>query len=472
MRSIVAILCVVWIIGIAFGVFSLAPILVALLVGFCVLCMHRASYSVQVLIAVATVALLGVVYGRTTSNIPHLHCDFQTPFQATLTQVRGVYARYTLSVFTRDDDCSILVYDPRYPVLIEGARVSIGGKNEYVGDAFRDFPGYAKFLQEDDIDLVIRNPQITLETQGASVFSNARFHAMSVFGKLFGEPDASILIAMMIGDRGMIPRSVKDSFQRSGITHILSISGFHVSLLAGVLALILWRLPVPSWIHYGIVGGILWTYIVAIGAPPAAIRAGLFWTLIIIAYRVRALVGLPTSIILTLCFVLTSNPLLASSISFQLSVASVAGIGVGVLFLRRIWVHSRFHAIGIGLAVSLGATCATLPLTAYYFGDISIIGVFVNIIVVPLVAILMYVALCTLLLYMIFPPLGFAISLVSHVLMKALLLVAAAGASVPYGSFQHIVFPLWAVGVYYAVVGAMLFFAMRMLHIRFREIWV
>lgn len=472
MRSIVAILCVGWIIGIAFGVFSLAPIFIALCIGVCVLCMYKASYPVQALAAVATVSLLGAVYGRATSDTPHLRCDAKAPLHATLTQIRGVYATHTLSVFKRDDDCSILVYTPRYPVLIEGAHVSIDGKVEYVADAFRGLPGYAKFLQEDGIDLVIRNPQLTLEVQGTSIFSNARLHAMSVFGKLFGEPDASILVAMMIGDRGMIPRPITDSFQKSGVIHILSISGFHVSLLAGVLALALWRLPVPSWLHYCIVGGILWTYIIAIGAPPAAIRAGLFWTLIIVAYRVRALVGLPTIIILTLCIVLTYSPLLAGSISFQLSVASVAGIGVGVLFLRRIRVHSKFRSIYVGLAVSLGATCATLPLTAYYFGNISIIGIVVNIIVVPLVAILMYVALCTLLLYMVFQPLGLAVSLISHVLMKTLLFVTAAGANVPYGSFQHLVFPLWAVGVYYVSVSVLLFFAMRMLHIRFREIWV
>lgn len=472
MRGIVAILCIGWIVGIALGVFSLAPTIIALCVGFCVLCLYKSSYSIQVLIVVAAVASLGAVYGRATSDAPRPHCDVKAPVHVTLTQVRGVYATYTLSVFKRDDGCSILVYAPRYPVLIEGANVSIGGKVEYVADAFLGLPGYSKFLQEDGIDLVIRNPQLTLEVQGTSIFSNTRLHAMGVFGKLFGEPDASILVAMMIGDRGMIPRPITDSFQKSGVIHILSISGFHVSLLAGVLALILWRLPVPSWLHYCIVGGILWTYIIAIGAPPAALRAGLFWTLIIIAYRVRALVGLSTIIILTLCVVLTHNPLLASSISFQLSVASVAGIGVGVLFLRRIRIPSRFRSISIGLAVSLGATCATLPLTAYYFGNISIIGIVVNIIVVPLVAILMYVALCTLLFYAIFQPLGIAVSLVLHVLMKALLFVTAAGASVPYGSFQHLVFPLWAVGAYYAVFIAALFFAMRKLRIHPRELWI
>src|SRR3989344_2651162 len=429
-------------------------------------------FSIQYFVAAVMVLLLGIVLGHSRADIPALVCDTATPMPATLTEIRGMYATHTLSVFKKDDGCSLLVYAPRGLELIDGARVLIDGKVERVADAFTGLPGYVKFLQEDGVMLVARNPQITVEKQGVSKISQARRISMGAFTKLFGEPDAGILIAMMVGDRGMIPREITDSFQKSGITHILSISGFHVSLLAGVLVLMLWKLPLPAWVQYAVVGSMLWTYIVAIGAPPAAIRAGMFWTLVVVAYRMRALVGLPTIILLTLCAILSFNPALVRSIGFQLSIAAVGGLGVGIFFFRRLHISSPLRPLALCLSVSFGATGATLPLTAHYFGNVSLIGILVNIIVIPLVALLMYVALGALVVVLIWKPLGMALSFLVHVLMQLLLTVASAGASIPYGSFQNLIFPLWAVGAYYICCGALFIIALRVFRIRFREIWV
>ncbi len=429
-------------------------------------------FSIQYIVAAAMVLLLGIVLGHSRADIPAPICNPAAPFEATLTEVRGMYATHTLSVFKKDDGCSLLVYAPRGLVLIERARVKIDGKVERVADAFKSLPGYATFLQEDGIALVIRNPHVSVVTQGTSLISRTRLSVMNAFESVFGEPDAGVLIAMMIGDRGMIPREITDSFQKSGITHILSISGFHVSLLAGVLAILLLRLPVPLWAYYGFVGGILWVYIIAIGAPPAAIRAGMFWSFVIIAYRMHALLGLPTIILLTICALLSFDPSLVRSIGFQLSIAAVIGLGVGVFFFRRLHISSPLRPLALSIAVSLGATAATLPLTAYYFGSISLIGILVNIVVIPLVALLMYAALGALAISLVWEPLGMALSFIVHILMQVLLAVASAGASVPYGSFQDLLFPLWAVGAYYACCIVLFCIALWLFRIRFREIWV
>lgn len=472
MRTAIAILCVLWIVGIACGVYSVPLVVVGLIGIISIAFLFRRSFPLQWCGVAVGVLLLGVALGGSHAKSPARMCDTATPVQATLTEIRGMYATHTLSVFKKDDGCSLLVYAPRYLVLIEGAHAQIDGKIEYVADAFKNLPGYVKFLQEDGISLIVRNPRINIVSQGTSVISRIRLSALSAFGRVFGEPDAGILVAMMIGDRGMIPREITDSFQKSGITHILSISGFHVSLLAGVLVLILWKLPLPGWVQYAVVGSILWVYILAIGAPPAAIRAGMFWTLVIVAYRTRALVGLPTIILLTLSTLLSFDPALIRSIGFQLSLTAIIGIGVGVFFFRRIRVPSVLRPLALSVAVSLGATGATLPLTAYYFGNISLIGILANIIVIPLVATLMYVALGALVFALVWKPLGMVLSFITHICMQILLAVAGAGATIPYGSFQDIMFPLWAVGVYYVACGALLGIALQTFRIRFREIWV
>lgn len=468
MRAVVAIFCVLWIVGIALGIFSVLLGLVGVLGVLCVLLLHKR----QVFCAAIAVLVLGYIYGYAHASSAIRTCTPAMPSSATLTEIRGMYPTYTLSVFTRDDTCSILVYAPRGLVLFEGARVTIEGKAERSEDAFGALPGYVKFLYEDGIALVVRNPHITVHTQGISRVSQMRKDAMHVFERLFPEPDASVFIAMMIGDRGMIPRDITSSFQKSGIIHILSISGFHVSLIASVLLLVFWRLPFRSWLISLCIGVVLWAYIGAIGAPPAAIRAGMFWTLIMIAYRSRALIALPTTILLTLAALLTYDATLVRSIGFQLSIAAVSGIGVGIFLFRRIYVSRYLRPVVASFAVSLGASLATFPLTAYYFGNISIVGIIVNIIIVPLVALMMYLALVAVFVSMIIEPLGLALSFSTHILMRIVIETAHSAAIVPYGSFENIIFPAWAVGLYYVCFFIAFFVAMRILRIRFREIWI
>lgn len=472
MRAAIALIWAFWIIGVTagglYGDWAL-PILfslVAALIGVWF------RFSIPVWMASIGVCLLGASLGISYAKPVAMHCEPGAQTVATLTEIRGMYATHTLSVFMRDDGCSLLVYAPRTPVLIEGARVRIEGEMQSVDEAFAGLPGYRKFLHDEGITLTVRMPVLTLEQQGISRFSQMRLAVMGLFGKVFAEPDAGILVAMMVGDRGMIPRDITTSFQQSGITHILSISGFHVSLIAGVLMLVLLRLPFPSWLQYCVVLTVLWMYIIAIGLQGAAVRAGVFWTLLMVAYRAHALMGLSTVIILTVACLFAVDPLLARSIGFQLSVMAVAGIGIAAVMSRRLHVSPTLRPFVASLIVSLGATVTTLPLTAYYFGSFSLIGIVVNIIAIPLVALMMYCALVALALYVIFQPVGLAVSYVVHVCMTALIGISRNASAIPYGSFQELSFPLWAVSVYYVVLTCAVIVYMRWYRISLREIWV
>lgn len=472
MRVLPAILCSAWILGIGIGSFSVSPAAYVSVAALLAVIFFFRPLPIQAIIASIFVLGMGILYGGSYVDAPMKSCEVALPMQGSLIENRGMYATHTLSVFKSEEGCSLLVYAPRTPVLIKGATARLEGKAELVADVFKGLPGYVKFLHEEGISHVVDTPTITLISQGTSRISRARIGAMQRLGQVFAEPDAGILTAMMIGDRGMIPRDVTQAFQQSGITHILSISGFHVSLLAGVLALVVWRLPIPRWLYFSIVFAVLWSYIIAIGLQSAAVRAGIFWTLFMLAYRARALVGLPTVLLITLSLILTVDPTLARSIGFQLSIAAVTGIGVAVIFLRRMSLSSTIRPLAVSLTASLGATIATLPLTAYYFGNLSFIGILVNILVIPLVAMGMYTALGALVLYAISKPLGLLLSYMVHLCIQAVLYIAYGASRIPYGSFQEVIFPAWGVGVYYALCIALVIYLMRVFRISLREVWV
>jgi competence protein ComEC len=88
---------------------------------------------------------------------------------------------------------------------------------------------------------------------------------------------------MVLGDSSRLPKELEEAFRRSGITHVLAISGQHVAVLAAMIYVVLRLLAVPVLFRNPAVLGILWLYIFIAGAPPSAIRAGVVATFVLSA---------------------------------------------------------------------------------------------------------------------------------------------------------------------------------------------
>ena len=79
--------------------------------------------------------------------------------------------------------------------------------------------------------------------------------------------EAAVVRGMVLGDRSLMPEELEKSFQRSGITHVLAISGQHVVIVAGVIFFAIRILAIPPTIRAGVTMGLVWLYIFIAGAP-------------------------------------------------------------------------------------------------------------------------------------------------------------------------------------------------------------
>ena len=143
--------------------------------------------------------------------------------------------------------------------------------------------------------------------------------------------EASIVRAMVLGDRSRMPEELEEDFRRSGITHILAISGQHVAILAAMAYFVLRYFAVPLPVRVSVTLTLVWLYILIAGAPPSATRAGVVATLVLGASLLGRQVSPLHFMTAMLAFVLAYNPDLVYSTGFQLSVAAVFGI----LLLRK-----------------------------------------------------------------------------------------------------------------------------------------
>ena len=200
---------------------------------------------------------------------------------------------------------------------------------------------------------------------------------------LFGRR-AGTVEALLINRRGGMAPELKDRYARAGLVHILSISGFHVGvILAWVLLGV--RLLTPRRHLAAAIGvGVAAAYVAFIGWPAPAARAVLLAALAGQArWRQRALAPLPLLAVAAVV-VLLVDPWAVLDAGAWLSVAALAG---AVLATR--WSDRRLGR-GWGwrlLAGSLGATIATAPISAALFGAVSVAGIALNFVAVPLAAV-------------------------------------------------------------------------------------
>ena len=217
-------------------------------------------------------------------------------------------------------------------------------------------------------------------------------------------PGSAILQAMVLGEEGGLTDEVRDTFMSAGVTHILSISGSHLGLVAlacfGLLRWLLFLLPERSYLRLTLladpkkIAALCTLFPVVFYAFLAGGQVATLRSLVMILAALAAVLldrenGLMRSLAAAALAILIISPQALFDISFQLSYLSVLCIGyvVSVWSELALPAEGRLRKIGksvlLLVVVSLTASLATGPLVAYYFNQVSPAGIVSNLIVVP-----------------------------------------------------------------------------------------
>jgi competence protein ComEC len=269
--------------------------------------------------------------------------------------------------------------------------------------------------------------------------------------------EASVVRGMVLGDRSLMPEELEKAFQRSGITHVLAISGQHVAILAVVIYFAIRIFAIPPTIRALLTMGLMWVYILIAGAPPSAIRAGVVATFVLAAPLLGRQVSPLHFMTTMLALVLAYNPQLIYSTGFQLSVAAVFGILLLTKPLRSLVERTLLRPLKSPpgqvsnlICVSLAAQLATSPIIAATFEQVSVVGVLTNLIAVPLSGPILILGLLGSLAGNIYPLLAYPLNSCNGFLTTILIQTAKGAASLPFASVTTPGVPLLLVGLFYA----------------------
>ncbi|OGY44331.1 MAG: hypothetical protein A2729_06130 [Candidatus Buchananbacteria bacterium RIFCSPHIGHO2_01_FULL_39_14] len=200
------------------------------------------------------------------------------------------------------------------------------------------------------------------------------------------EPQASLFVAIILGSRRGIPADLNDKFNLTGTTHLVAISGLNITIIAAILMSVCLNFYLSRKKSFWVISIFLIFYLIIIGWPASAVRAGIMGWLAILAIYFGRLNRLINALILAGVAMILINPLiLRDDVGFQLSFLAVLGMIYFVPFFEKIFKLSIFNrVIKEAIAVTLAAQAATLPLLIYYFGRVSIIAPLTNLLIVSI----------------------------------------------------------------------------------------
>ena len=236
--------------------------------------------------------------------------------------------------------------------------------------------------------------------RGDWTFERSFFHFRQFlqrrFAKFLDPAETGLLMGLLAGDRSGIPEVLRSDFQRSGLVHVLAISGFHVVLLAGMLMIFLKATGLPHKIVIIIAVTLLAIYVPVTGGSPAVRRAVMMFAI----PQIGTLFGKPANTLnslgVALLLIILPEPSVIWNPGFQLSFAATAGIIIGTphnptkllpdsIKQNKLWQKIQAFAID-PTYVTLCATLATAPFLIHHFKTLSPFAWFGNIIIVPAIS--------------------------------------------------------------------------------------
>jgi len=230
----------------------------------------------------------------------------------------------------------------------------------------------------------------------------------ALFQRTLSEPQAGVLSALIVGTQGALPPDLRAAFSRAGVSHVLSISGLHVALVAGAgYAVFRWLLARSRWLLLtvnvpklaaacSILPVLLYAGIA--GSNVATMRSVIMILVVVVSVLVDRQRHLVVSLAVAAILIILWSPGSALDVSFQLSFVAVLGLVWGMqcfwpwwrqweearLVRLRGWSARMWRPLAVSVAVSLSALVATTPLTAFHFNQVSLVAPLANAVVVPL----------------------------------------------------------------------------------------
>ncbi len=445
-----------------FGLWMPAALVAALVLGVCMRRVRQAALA----LAMIAMLLMGLTRAAMEWAVPALPEESRWTVTGTVSgsAVQGANgASFLLSgVQVRDEtgksaaiDSNVYCYATAAPGVPfrHGQRVQVQGVH-YLTDGARNPGGFDQRMwlaqKGAHVRMYLTAAPKVIGAAGFSVLGLAidiRETIGARLDALFGEV-SPVVRAMLLGDRTEVPGEWSRWMSDSGIIHLLAVSGLHVGLWYVLLDRMLRPLPISPGARWWLLTALLSAYALVTGLSASVLRAALMLLAVQGAYVAKRKIDPLTSLSIAALGILLFRPLDLFAASFQLSFCAVFGLVLLRPTLRRV-LPERPDWLWGGFSTTASAQVGILPASAFWFGRVSVAGLAVNLVAVPLAGLLIPVAAAATALDAVWTPLGWLPALAGKGMATVLLLCARVGAAMPYGVLRVPAFAWWATAAFF-----------------------
>jgi competence protein ComEC len=326
---------------------------------------------------------------------------------------------------------------------------------------------YQMYLAKDGIFYECQKPKIeSLSLGEGNRFLAGIFWVKNRFKekieKNIPSPEAGLVSGLLLGGDDMLSKEWQEKFSVTGMTHIVAVSGYNVTIIAEYLMLTgiflgLWRKKAFWFAVAGIV-----IFITMIGLPSSGVRAGVMGTLLLWAAKNGRLANSQNAIIFSAVVMLLINPLiLRYDVGFQLSFLATLGIVyLYPIFENLIVKRNKVFGITEIFCLTMAAQIFVLPIILFNFGNLSLISPLANVLILPIVPLAMLLGFLAATVAFIFEPLAIVFSWLAYLPLKYETLVIDFLAGFQYSAVEARL-SWWGLSVWYIILAVVVYRAKR-----------
>ncbi len=349
-----------------------------------------------------------------------------------------------------------------------GDELKIQGKlqppENFTTDQGKDFD-YINYLRKDGIFYVMNYPKVEIVSSGNGNFIKRWLFAVkekfvSKINAVVATPENLLLGGLILGEKSSFNEELRKDFINTGTIHIVALSGYNVTIIAEWIMKIFRQISFISKslaIYLGIFSIII--FIVMTGASSTAIRAGVMAVLALVARATGRNYDVARALILAGFFMILFNPfVLVYDVSFQLSFIATVAV---IFFTPKIepyfyWVPKNLQLRDI-ISVTTAAYIFVTPFILYKMGNLSLVALPANVLVLPFIPITMLFGFLTGLIGLLSHTFSVPLGYISYLFLHYELGVISFFANIPFAAFVIPNFPLFLTILIYAYFIYLLF---------------
>ncbi len=380
------------------------------------------SFSLSLIIALFCFGFsLGAIRYQFTEPVTKLNCVSMCKFTGVVKETPVIQnAQQKVVVKIVDQDVSLVLLTlPLYPKFFTGDYLSVEGVTKEEGVHYGSFD-YEKYLATQSIGSTLFFPKVEKisseksETAFVKSLINYKEKMLQVIDTYVTYPEAALVKGVLLGDRSL-PSSMKEVFRTTGLSHIVVLSGFNITILIIAVLFIFRFLPLTLRIFLTLF--CIAMFVVAVSGGVSVLRATLMASVALFALLLGKSYVSKQALFLSLFFIVLIEPrYILFDASLHLSFLATAGI-IYFYPLYEFFVGEKMNYFHQVFGTTLAASLFTVPYVSYAFEQFSLYALLANMLVVPVIPVIMLFAVVLLLTTYLVPAaslfIGFFVSYIS-----------------------------------------------------------